>query len=210
LRLPPQLEKIWFFGVKSWFLTRNTPKIFALNWNSGSALGLNWHYNDILSRLITCCYWLNWHYNDILSRLITGCNLLNWHYNDILSRLITGCNWLNWHYNDILYRLITCCYWLNWHYNDILSRLITGCNWLNWHYNDILFSQDLCDRLYNLTTSEVAKYRIKTDSTGQIQVTCFTRNLNAFLQVNNHYSIKMINTIYHAVRIGSKYIRIFT
>jgi hypothetical protein len=23
------LEKIWFFGVKSWFFTRNTPKIFA-------------------------------------------------------------------------------------------------------------------------------------------------------------------------------------
>ena len=23
------LEKIWFFGVKSWFFTRNTPKLFA-------------------------------------------------------------------------------------------------------------------------------------------------------------------------------------
>ena len=28
--LPPQLEKIWFFGVKSWFFTRNTPKISHL------------------------------------------------------------------------------------------------------------------------------------------------------------------------------------
>ena len=27
--LPPQLEKIWFFGVKSLFFTRNTPKIFT-------------------------------------------------------------------------------------------------------------------------------------------------------------------------------------
>jgi hypothetical protein len=27
--LPPQLEKIWFFGVKSWFFTRNNPKFFA-------------------------------------------------------------------------------------------------------------------------------------------------------------------------------------
>ena len=51
---PPkkQLEKIWFFGVKSWFFTRNTPKIFAppsprcnffkyspLTWNPGSAHG---------------------------------------------------------------------------------------------------------------------------------------------------------------------------
>jgi hypothetical protein len=27
-RLPPQLEKIWFFGVKSWFFTRNT-QIFS-------------------------------------------------------------------------------------------------------------------------------------------------------------------------------------
>ena len=25
---PLKLEKIWFFGVKSWFFTRNTPKIF--------------------------------------------------------------------------------------------------------------------------------------------------------------------------------------
>ena len=27
---PLKLEKIWFFGVKLWFFTRNTPKIFAL------------------------------------------------------------------------------------------------------------------------------------------------------------------------------------
>jgi hypothetical protein len=27
--LPLKLEKIWFFGVKSWFFTRNTPTIFA-------------------------------------------------------------------------------------------------------------------------------------------------------------------------------------
>jgi hypothetical protein len=26
---PLKLEKTWFFGVKSWFFTRNTPKIFA-------------------------------------------------------------------------------------------------------------------------------------------------------------------------------------
>ena len=26
---PLKLEKNWFFGVKSWFFTRNTPKIFA-------------------------------------------------------------------------------------------------------------------------------------------------------------------------------------
>ena len=26
---PLKLEKIWFFGVKSWFFTRNTPKMFA-------------------------------------------------------------------------------------------------------------------------------------------------------------------------------------
>jgi hypothetical protein len=44
-----KLEKIWFFGIKLWFITRNTPKIFApsyarrnffkctpsLTWNSG-------------------------------------------------------------------------------------------------------------------------------------------------------------------------------
>jgi hypothetical protein len=46
---PLKLEKIWFFGVKSWFFTRNTPKMFAppfarrnffkcapLSWNPGS------------------------------------------------------------------------------------------------------------------------------------------------------------------------------
>jgi hypothetical protein len=27
--LPSAIEKIWFFGVKSWFFTRNIPKIFA-------------------------------------------------------------------------------------------------------------------------------------------------------------------------------------
>ena len=53
--LPPpplKLENIWFFGVKSWFFTRNTPKIFAppsarrnffksapLTWNPGFAPG---------------------------------------------------------------------------------------------------------------------------------------------------------------------------
>jgi hypothetical protein len=26
---PLKLKKIWFYGVKSWFLTRNTPKYFA-------------------------------------------------------------------------------------------------------------------------------------------------------------------------------------
>ena len=50
-RAPIKLEKIWFFGVKSWFFTRNTPKMFAppsvqrnffkctpppLTWNPGS------------------------------------------------------------------------------------------------------------------------------------------------------------------------------
>jgi len=48
------LKKIWFFGVKSWFFTRNTPKMFAppsvrrnffkcppLTWNRGSAPGIN-------------------------------------------------------------------------------------------------------------------------------------------------------------------------
>jgi hypothetical protein len=56
---PLKLEKIWFFGVKSWFFTRNTPKMFAppsawrpffkcapLTWNPGSALvicSLQWH-----------------------------------------------------------------------------------------------------------------------------------------------------------------------
>jgi hypothetical protein len=46
---PPNWKKIWFFGVKSWFFTRNTPKIVALpsarrnffkcahpTWNPGS------------------------------------------------------------------------------------------------------------------------------------------------------------------------------
>jgi hypothetical protein len=28
-RTPPKIGKIWFYGVKSWFFTRNTPNIFA-------------------------------------------------------------------------------------------------------------------------------------------------------------------------------------
>jgi hypothetical protein len=49
-RAPPlKLEKIWCFGVKSCFFTRNTPNIFArrnflkcapLTWNPGSAPGI--------------------------------------------------------------------------------------------------------------------------------------------------------------------------
>ena len=48
-RAPPlKLEKIWFFGVKSWFFTRNTPNIFAppwarrlpQTWNPGFAPGV--------------------------------------------------------------------------------------------------------------------------------------------------------------------------
>ena len=73
-RAPPlKLEKIRFFGVKSWFFTRNTPKIFAppsaigknmifcrkivifhtksapppLTWNPGSAPDLEWSWNVI-------------------------------------------------------------------------------------------------------------------------------------------------------------------
>ena len=55
------MEKIWFFGVKSWFFTRNTPTNFVppfarrnffkcapLTWNPGSAPGLGvilcWSY----------------------------------------------------------------------------------------------------------------------------------------------------------------------
>ena len=51
MRPPLKLEKIWFFGVKSWFFTRNTPKMFEPpsawhnffkcvpppTWNPGSA-----------------------------------------------------------------------------------------------------------------------------------------------------------------------------
>ena len=51
-------KKIWIFGVKSWFFTRNTPKLFAppsarrnffkcappLTWNPGSAPGYMWGY----------------------------------------------------------------------------------------------------------------------------------------------------------------------
>ena len=36
-RAPLKLENIWFFGVKSWFFTRNTAKIFA----PPSAIGKN-------------------------------------------------------------------------------------------------------------------------------------------------------------------------
>ena len=62
-RAPLKLEKIWFFGVKSWFFTRNTPQIFAppsarrnffkcappppLAWNPGSAPGLHLSIHNI-------------------------------------------------------------------------------------------------------------------------------------------------------------------
>ena len=37
---PLKLEKIWFFGVKSWFFTRNTPNMFA----HPSAIGKKWFF----------------------------------------------------------------------------------------------------------------------------------------------------------------------
>ena len=77
-----KLEKIWFFGVKSWFFTRNTSKMFAppaarrnffkftpppLTWNPGSAPGsspgrvklktLN-SYLLLLYMNICCCQFL--------------------------------------------------------------------------------------------------------------------------------------------------------
>ena len=49
-RAPPlKLEKIWFFGVKSWFFTRNTPTIFG----PPSAIGKNmifWHKIVFITR----------------------------------------------------------------------------------------------------------------------------------------------------------------
>jgi hypothetical protein len=47
-----KMEKIWFFGVKSWFFTRNTPKCAPLTWNPGSAPDLfsrTWNYRTGLS-----------------------------------------------------------------------------------------------------------------------------------------------------------------
>ena len=65
---PLKLEKIWFFGVKSWFFTRNTPTIFVppsarrnffkcapplpLTWNPGSAPEAN---QSLLLLLNTVC-----------------------------------------------------------------------------------------------------------------------------------------------------------
>jgi hypothetical protein len=61
---PLKLKKIRFFGVKSWFFTRNTPKIFAppfarrncfksdpLTWNSGSApdIDLNMYIINVIA-----------------------------------------------------------------------------------------------------------------------------------------------------------------
>jgi hypothetical protein len=51
-RAPLKLEKNWFFGVKSWFFTRNTPKMFApfsapLTSNPGSAPGYRRNYSEV-------------------------------------------------------------------------------------------------------------------------------------------------------------------
>ena len=48
-RLPPQLEKIRFFGVKSWLFTRNTPNIFV----PPSAIGKNMIFFGVKSWLFT-------------------------------------------------------------------------------------------------------------------------------------------------------------
>jgi hypothetical protein len=45
---PPKIEKIWFFGVKSWFFTRNTQ--FFLSWNPGSAPALSEQYQNTIEK----------------------------------------------------------------------------------------------------------------------------------------------------------------
>ncbi|XP_076080756.1 protein dispatched homolog 1-like [Mytilus galloprovincialis] len=40
-----------------------------------------------------------------------------------------------------------------------------------------------CNRLYNMTAAEIQEYKIRTDSsTGQLEVACFTKDLDTFLQ----------------------------
>ena len=64
---PLKLEKIWFFGVKSWFFTRNTPNIFAppsarrnffncapLTWNPGSAPECVYYFSKSTKRTLAC------------------------------------------------------------------------------------------------------------------------------------------------------------
>ena len=91
---PLKLEKIRFFGIKSWFFTRNTPKIFAptsawhnvfkcapLAWNPGSAIGSYRYllkYKTWISELVqTTCFLNNLHQVtfkiDRLERLIIKC-----------------------------------------------------------------------------------------------------------------------------------------
>jgi hypothetical protein len=73
---PLKFEKIWFFGVKSWLFTRNTPKIFAppiflsapsLTWNPGSAPDdISWFWLSYLGPLVLLlpelyitCIWIS-------------------------------------------------------------------------------------------------------------------------------------------------------
>jgi hypothetical protein len=53
---PIKLEKIWFFGVKSWFSIRNTPKIFAPH--SARRNFIRW----LLSPIIHECYFVKFLY----------------------------------------------------------------------------------------------------------------------------------------------------
>ena len=56
----PKIGKIWFFGVKSWFFTRNTPTIFAPP--SARHNFFKWAPSSLKSwiRPCTCIYWGWW------------------------------------------------------------------------------------------------------------------------------------------------------
>ena len=95
---PLKLEKIRFFGIKSWFFTRNTPKMFvspsarhnffkcpsSLTWNSGSTpeydywfLKQNIQYNLCIHDI--CIHWYMVNYIRIMVKLQNVCQIMNYH-----------------------------------------------------------------------------------------------------------------------------------
>ena len=105
------MEKIWFFGVKLWFFTRNIPKNFA----PPSAR------RNFLRALPNLKYWIR---PCKLYIILRDCTLFwqNVYYSDKLNYIImTNCTlfWKTVHYYDKLYIILKNCilFWQTVHYS---------------------------------------------------------------------------------------------
>ena len=102
---PPKIGKIWFVGIKSWFFTRNTPKISRLPLFTAiflSAPPLTWNPGSPLVCIII--WWMrpswswsygSWVYNYLCNQCLSPLKLCSWRgvlYTTLCDKV---CQWLS-------------------------------------------------------------------------------------------------------------------